>query len=727
MSTEFDPVEIYASRLTSEYQYPREDIRREVSHAFGKARYIVDLLVMKQGKPYIIAEVKARSSSDIAVDQLLGYARAMDSEFAVASNGYTDSCYKISRVIHDTRLEPIPDIPAYGRTLEDLGTHKNSELVRMKPRQFRAVILHTIDLISSNQGLTREEAAKEAFKLLLLKIFDESLENGLFRARYKEPSENVQSRIVALAMQANETYRSILCEPPNLSNELLVACVHSLQKYSLLDSGRDIIGSKLPVGDILGPHTYEFSTPRDLVRLMIDLLNPTKGSTFIDPACGVGGLVTEAASRGCTVTGIEINASIAQYANVNLAVSGLHGEIFAGDSLASNQGSTALTNLQENAYDYAALVPPLGGKVADERLNNFSLGTTRRSQRVEALFLERTLRFLRPGGRMIIAVPENFLLVDSALDAREFALKESGVKAIVSLPKGVLLPLSSMKISLLLLERSPGRGTTQDDPVFVAIMDNMAELPHVVSCFRAFERGEAIRDPIVFVTNIVSARQMNPSYLWGVASEIVKPRVGGVADVLYRMVELHEIATLTAGIGVERIGKNDPQGEFSYVRAGNIGDFVLDLRKNVKVLTNRDVRKWVAKPGDILMTRVGTVGKVALVQDDSPPIIVGSNVLKMSVLDKRRVLPEFLLAYLASTQGMAQIDMYTAGSTIRAISTSSLAQIKIPLLPMEQQVKVAQQVRRVIAARREASRVLEEMRAREDKLLVELDDLLLED
>jgi len=713
-----DLVGVYSNRLMNEYHYPRDCIQERVPYAFGKARYRIDIVVLKDGKPYIVIETSAKTNPPEVIDQLQGYLRATNAEFAVATNGFIDRCYKVSHISPEGLLESIPDIPQYNKNLGDLGYHKNADLVRMSPLQFQEVILHIRDGIYLRQGLSRDETTKQLAKLLLLKVYDETLSDGLFRAHYNEPPENVTSRIKALAMKAREKYPSILAEPPNLGDELLSRCVSILQKYSLRDSGIGIIGSKYPIFDLLGHPGLEFSTRRDVIKLMIDLLNPSRGSTFIDPACGVGGLILEAARRGCKVTGIEINANIAQYARMNLAISGLSGQIITYDSLSPQNTSDSgfLNPVLEGSFDYAAVDPPYGVRIDDQRLNEFSLGAARKSQSSEALFLERTYRFLKQNGKMIIMLPDAFLSSDSTLDAREFAMKGSSIRAIVSLPENSSTT-ASIRASLLLLERSARKDNATHD-VFVAILENFANAERVVSAFRAFQDGRFTQSDNMFVINLISPRKMNVRYLQGAFLEAQmrsKPQ--------YPIVRLCEIASLTTGVQMERIGKSDSNGKFLYVRAGNVGDFMLNLDKAEKMNVSMDASKWLAKPGDILLTRAGTVGRVALVSEDSPQIIIGSNVAKISIQEGDRVLPEYVVAFLASEQGMREIRMYTTGAPIKSISSSALGQIKLPLAPIERQIEIAGQLRRIIDSKRESNRIIEKMRAREEQLRIELNRL----
>ena len=722
MGMERDRAEIYVMRLLNEYSYPLQHIQREFPYAFGRARYKLDIVVVKEERPYIMVEVKTVNRNlRRSVDQLLSYVQVLDVDFAVLTDGYWDKCYRVNRDAYETKLIPIPDIPSYGKTLGSIGKHSNKELVKAKSDQLSRIILEVTTRVQLSLGLTKEEAFKKVLKFLVLKVFDEDLKEGLFRSSFDEPAENVKTRINVLMTRGKEKYPNLFKEGIDLGGKLIKSLVFAFQKYSIKESMKEIAGSKLPIAEILGPEAYLYSTPRELVKMMIDLLAPEKGSTFIDPACGVGGLITEAASMGLNVTGIEMVVDIAQYAESNLALSGFEGKVINAESLGIRDDSKL--NLCQDKFDYAAVVPPFGGRVSDGRLNSFSLGINKRNQNIEVLFLEHTIRFLRKGGKMAIVIPAGFLFGDSYFDARELLLRQAIVKAIITLPAGTFSPMTSIKAALLVLEKSPDRGTKSEDQVFVAIVESIKDFEKIVSSYKSFEDKKIIpKEDYVFITNLESAKQINPDYLKGL--QILRSqRKKDLSPDWSSQVQLQNISRIVTGVRMKKVGKKDLKGEVRYVRAGQVNDLLLDLGRSDRIITKGDVSRYTAQSGDILMTRAGTVGRVALVQDDSVPIILGSNVLKISINEKTRISPEYLLAFLRSKHGQTQIEMFTGGSTIRAISVSGLRQIKIPIPSKEEQEKMASQVRKIIEAKKEAIRISNELRVKEEKLLYELNDM----
>lgn len=405
-------------------------------------------------------------------------------------------------------------------------------------------------------------------------------------------------------------------------------------------------------------------------------------------------------------------------------MSGLSGEIQVLDTIGLNC-ENLFNDLWRGYFDCAAVIPPFGLRISDKRLNNFKLGMSGKSQSAEALFMEKTLQWLKPGGRMVMVIPESFVFADSMVEARKFMLKKAKLKAIISLPSKAFSPFSGAKTSLLALENNE-EGTSPEDDIFVAIAESVNEFDSIVNQFQGFKHSQSVK----FGKNVSTARissigQMTAAYLLRESLEPQELMEGLVAKETTRNADLVELVNFTTGTPLTTVGKEETNGKVHYLRAGDVGEFVVDLRNSLKINTEKDYPKYAAESGDILMTRAGTVGRVALVGENCPPMIVGTNVIKITVKDRQVLLPEYLLGFLSSRQGEKQINLYAGGATIRAISVSGLMKIKIPLPPLSTQRKIAAQIKKLIQAKLEATQALEELELRQKKMREEIERLII--
>jgi type I restriction enzyme M protein len=226
----------------------------------------------------------------------------------------------------------------------------------------------------------------------------------------------------------------------------------------------------------------EFFTPHPIVRLAAEMIAPLPHEKVIDPACGSGGFLIETISHVCRnyqefdqsgyiqkcVRGIEFNPDVALSAMIRLAIEGGTGtEIACANALTQNEQL-------EQAFDIVLTNPPFGnkGKIEDHRIlkhyllarkwiktNHNNWEATRNvlaGQSPEILFIERSLKLLKPGGRMAIVLPDGLLQNISNSHIRFWTCSQAKVLGVVSIPQEAFVPYGTgIKTSLLLLQKFP--------------------------------------------------------------------------------------------------------------------------------------------------------------------------------------------------------------------------------------------------------------------------------
>lgn len=132
----------------------------------------------------------------------------------------------------------------------------------------------------------------------------------------------------------------------------------------------------------------EFFTPRSVVRLMVEIIEPHGGSVF-DPACGSGGMFVQSAQfiekhreefeaqgedTSVFVSGQEKSSETVKLARMNLAVNGLRGQILQGISYYDDHFKSL------GQFDYVLANPPfnvdevsLSGVEKDPRFNTYGI------------------------------------------------------------------------------------------------------------------------------------------------------------------------------------------------------------------------------------------------------------------------------------------------------------------------------------------------------------------
>jgi type I restriction enzyme S subunit len=129
----------------------------------------------------------------------------------------------------------------------------------------------------------------------------------------------------------------------------------------------------------------------------------------------------------------------------------------------------------------------------------------------------------------------------------------------------------------------------------------------------------------------------------------------------------------------------------AFIRAADLSDgqVVFESAGRITGIALRRIRKGVGKPGDVLFSHKGTVGKVALVGDDAPPFVCSPQTTFWRSLDARRLDHRFLYAYMRSPEFYRQW-VVRKGDTDMAdyVSLSAQRTLLVPTPPLDIQWKI---------------------------------------
>ena len=208
----------------------------------------------------------------------------------------------------------------------------------------------------------------------------------------------------------------------------------------------------------------QFRTPRHIIDFIAEVVDPKKGDTILDPACGTAGFLISAYKHILkqqkdkpltpdekkklmnNLVGYDISPDMVKLSKVNMYLHGFaEPKIFEYDTLSSEEK-------WDEMYDVIMANPPFmspsGGIRPHKR---FSV----QANRSEVLFVDYIKEHLRPNGRAGIIVPEGIIFQSAgAYKQLRKILVEDGLFAVVSLPAGVFNPYSGVKTSILFFDNS---------------------------------------------------------------------------------------------------------------------------------------------------------------------------------------------------------------------------------------------------------------------------------
>jgi type I restriction enzyme M protein len=308
---EIDSVQVFAQRLVEDYGYPKNHIQTRPQFRVRRRpsdeekSYPVDIAIFTSDKKieenlFMIIECKKKNRKDGSA-QLKLYMGMSPAEIGVWFNGQ-DHLY-LRKVVHkDGRqtYEELPNIPRFGQRIEDIGFFRRKDLKR--PSNLKVVFKDIRNhLAGMTTGITRDESlAQEIVSILFCKIYDEVStgrdEIVTFRSGHNESAKEIRKRIIDLfEKKVKLEYSDVFSDRDaiTLDAESLSYVVGELQNYCITEAERDAIGDAFEVfiGPALRGSEGQFFTPRNVVRMIIDVLDPEPNDMILDPAAGSGGFL----------------------------------------------------------------------------------------------------------------------------------------------------------------------------------------------------------------------------------------------------------------------------------------------------------------------------------------------------------------------------------------------------------------------------------------------------
>lgn len=219
----------------------------------------------------------------------------------------------------------------------------------------------------------------------------------------------------------------------------------------------------------------QFRTPRHIIRMMVELVQPKPTDTICDPACGTAGFLLGAADylkdnyhqeiftdetnrgrfNGPMFHGFDFDTTMLRIASMNMLLHGIEDPIIQNRDSLSQDHSDA-----ESMYSLVLANPPFAGSLDYESTAKDLLQVVR-TKKTELLFLALFLRLLEPGGRAAVIVPEGVLFGSSRAHKklRQTLVEEQKLQAVISMPSGVFKPYSGVSTAVLVFTRTDSGGT----------------------------------------------------------------------------------------------------------------------------------------------------------------------------------------------------------------------------------------------------------------------------
>jgi type I restriction enzyme M protein len=269
----------------------------------------------------------------------------------------------------------------------------------------------------------------------------------------------------------------------------------------------------------------QFRTPRNIIEFIVDVVDPQKDETILDPACGTAGFLisaykhimaantsAKAAEKNphagdllkgnqrdkltCNVVGYDITPLMCRLSRVNMYLHHFSNPVIHEYDTLTNK------NRWDDKFDVILANPPFmtpkGGIRPHDR---FAIS----ANRSEVLFVDYFAEHLNPAGRAGVIVPEGIIFQSqNAYKELRRMLVDGFLWAVVSLPAGVFNPYSGVKTSILILDRT--RAKQNDEVLFVKAENDgfglgaqrreieLNDLPEALKIIQTWKRDHKVAD-----------------------------------------------------------------------------------------------------------------------------------------------------------------------------------------------------------------------------------------
>ncbi|MBU3557432.1 N-6 DNA methylase [Polynucleobacter sp. Ross1-W9] len=502
--------QLYLHKLIEEYGYSLNNMELEVPVKMGSATKMADVVIYenpdRKTKESIVLIVEVKKPDEDLVEgigQLESYISALPTFLGVWVDGNEENV-RYRNPENKYKFERFKRVPKSNETADDvLSTYlKKPDLIEIK--DLRSTVSMLEQKVLSNDGVN---AFDEIFKLIFAKLYDEQSKKPKDELDFQiKKGSKLKQSVGELFKGAKNKWPDVFKEKEEieLSEETLIAVVSELQEYKLFETDFEILDAAFEhmiSGDSKGEKGQYF-TPRPVIDIVVSMLNPADDEKVLDPSAGSAGFLLHTFQHMLKTEKIEERDRF-RYASKNLYALDFDPRtvkiakalmVIAGDGSSNSQQANSLDlrvwdknetgiydgviakTFANEGFDILMSNPPFAGEITSGAILGYydvakdGKNKTRSSEKRDVLFLERNLKFLKPGGRMAIILPQGRFNNSSDKLLREYISNKCRILAVVGLHGNSFKPYTGTKTSILIIqkwdkEKCPIK---EDYPIFFA-------------------------------------------------------------------------------------------------------------------------------------------------------------------------------------------------------------------------------------------------------------------
>jgi len=459
----------------------------------------------------------------------------------------------------------------------------------------------------------------------------------------------------------------------------------------------------------------QFRTPRHIIDFIVEVVDPKKDETILDPACGTSGFLISAykhilkSNRNKPLTpdekkrlmanlaGYDISPDMVKLSLVNMYLHGFPSpKIHEYDTLTSEEK-------WDEHFDVMMANPPFMTPTGGIRPHKRFMVQANRS---EVLFVDYIMEHLNNKGRAGIIVPEGIIFQSAgAYKQLRKSLVEDGLYAVASLPAGVFNPYSGVRTSILFFNNQLAKQSKEI--LFIKVLNDgfdlgaqrkpidRNDLPHAVEVLKA--QQEAIKtgkkNPLLKKGSLfawaVSKTKIAESGDYNLSGD----RYNHIAKVFNRKWELVELGNERL-FKIESGGTPDSSnaaywnGKVQWVTLIDLpaDNLITEINNTERKITEEGLKNSSAKllpENSILVSSRATIGRIAV---NRIKLATNQGFKNIIIKDFDKADPKYVAYTIVRLKD--EMVRLASGGTFKEISKSNFSKLKIPLPPLNAQKEI---------------------------------------
>ena len=481
----------------------------------------------------------------------------------------------------------------------------------------------------------------------------------------------------------------------------------------------------------------EYFTPRHIVKTMVRLVNPKIGEKIYDPFCGTGGFLIESFRyiernidsrnpelrrilREDTIYGNEIT-NTARITKMNMILAGDgHSNIHMKDSLANptyldliehdkdgniirdKDGNIQYSSEYRGLYDVVITNMPYSQRTKHGSL--YDLPSTN-GDSICVQHCMKAINSAAPDGRMALVVPEGFLFRKDLTKTREYLLNHCQLQSIISLPQGVFLPYTGVKTDIIYATKVNQKikpSEQKKDFWYFDVksdgytLDNHRRKLDTTSDLSKYEEYRKLdKDQMADMLKVgfekipLDKVRQNSSILVGSRYRTLEK-----ANANHPMVQLGdgELFHICSGGTPSSSVPEYWNGNVSWITLADLPaeNCITEIKTTERTISEAGLNNSNAKllPVEtVIVSTRATIGRIGIARTQ-----LATNQGFKNIIIKRPdvILPKYL-AYMLTAK-VDTMKHLASGATFKEISKENFCTIQIPLLPIDQQRSVVNEL-----------------------------------